>query len=216
MKEKLIQRYKKSERVNHWFVAGCFILLAISGLGFFYPSFFWLTHIFGTPEWARILHPFVGVMMFVGFVVQFFRYYKFNFIDKQDVEWMKSIDKVLVNQETVEVGKYNAGQKGMFWLMTTCMIVLVISGFVAWRPYFAQIFPIPVIRIALLFHALAAIALIVGIMVHIYAALWVKGTIRAMVEGVVTHAWAKHHHPKWYREVMAKKKAKEENTAPRV
>lgn len=216
MKEKLIQRYKKSERVNHWLVAGCFVLLALSGLGFFYPSFFWLTRVFGTPEWARILHPFVGVVMFVGFVVQFFRYYKYNFINKDDVEWMKSIDKVLVNEETVEVGKYNAGQKGMFWLMTTCLIVLMITGFIAWRPYFAGIFPIPVIRIALLFHALAAIALIVGIMVHIYAALWVRGTIRAMVEGVVTHAWAKHHHPKWYREVMEKKKGKTESTTPRV
>ncbi|MEN1226767.1 formate dehydrogenase cytochrome b556 subunit, partial [Pseudomonas aeruginosa] len=41
----------------------------------------------------------------------------------------------------------------------------------------------------------------VVIMVHIYAALWVKGTITAMVEGWVTSAWAKKHHPRWYREV---------------
>jgi formate dehydrogenase subunit gamma len=38
-------------------------------------------------------------------------------------------------------------------------------------------------------------------MVHIYAALWVKGTITAMVEGWVPAAWAKKHHPRWYREV---------------
>ncbi len=47
----------------------------------------------------------------------------------------------------------------------------------------------------------AAVALIVVIMVHIYAALWVKGTITAMVEGWVTRSWAKKHHPRWYREV---------------
>ena len=47
----------------------------------------------------------------------------------------------------------------------------------------------------------AAVALIVVIMVHIYAALWVKGTITAMVEGWVTSAWAKKHHPRRYREV---------------
>ncbi|PJR58082.1 formate dehydrogenase cytochrome b556 subunit, partial [Raoultella sp. T31] len=47
-------------------------------------------------------------------------------------------------------------------------------------------------------------ALIVVIMVHIYAALWVKGTITAMVEGWVTKTWAKKHHPRWYREVKEK------------
>ncbi|MDN6631825.1 MAG: formate dehydrogenase cytochrome b556 subunit, partial [Enterobacterales bacterium] len=46
--------------------------------------------------------------------------------------------------------------------------------------------------------------LIIVIMVHIYAALWVKGTITAMVEGWVPAAWAKKHHPRWYREVKAK------------
>ena len=203
-KEKLIQRYKKSERVNHWIVAGCFVLLAISGLGFFFPSFFWMTHIFGTPQLARILHPFVGVVMFVGFFIQFFRYWKYNFIDQEDVKWLKSVKKVIAGEEVGDVGKYNAGQKGMFWMMSLCVLVLMLTGFVAWRPYFAHLFPIPVIRVALLLHALFGVVLICSIMVHIYAAIWVKGTIRAMVEGVVSQTWAHKHHPRWYREVMQK------------
>ena len=40
-KERLIQRYKRAERFNHWVVAGCFVLLAISGLAFFSPAVFW-------------------------------------------------------------------------------------------------------------------------------------------------------------------------------
>ena len=95
-------------------------------------------------------------------------------------------------------------------LLTNCvtlsaMAVLMVSGLIAWRQYFAGYFPIPVVRLALLAHASAAVALIAGIIVHVYAALWVKGTIRAMVEGVVTHAWAKKHHPRWYREMTGKK-----------
>ena len=58
-------------------------------------------------------------------------------------------------------------------------------------------------RIALLLHAWAATILITGIIVHVYAAIWIRGTVRAMTEGVVTQTWAKKHHPKWYREVMA-------------
>lgn len=209
-KEKLIQRYKRSERINHWVVALCFVLLAVSGLAFFYPAFFWLTGIFGTPQLARILHPFIGVVMFVGFFIQFFRYWKYNFLDKEDIKWMKSVKTVLKGHEVGDVGKYNGGQKGMFWLMTGCMVVLLVTGLISWRAYFAEYFPIPVIRLALLFHAWAALVLIAGIIVHVYAALWVKGTIRAMVEGVVTQAWAKKHHPRWYREMMEKNRAHNE------
>ncbi|XXQ67497.1 formate dehydrogenase subunit gamma [Neisseriaceae bacterium B1] len=203
-KERLIQRYKRAERINHWIVAGCFVLLAISGLAFFYPAFFWLTGVFGTPQLARIIHPIIGVIMFIGFFVQFLRYWKYNFFDKEDVKWMKAVPEILNGHEVGDVGKYNGGQKGMFWLMTACMIVLFVTGLIAWRQYFSHLFPIWAIRLALMLHAGAAVALIAGIIVHVYAAIWVKGTIRAMVEGVVTQTWAKKHHPRWYREVMAK------------
>lgn len=204
MKPRLIQRYNRAERINHWIVALCFVLLAISGLGFFYPSFFWLTHILGTPQLARILHLIIGIVMFLGFVRQFFRYWRYNFITRTDILWFKNIKTVMSGHEVGDIGKYNGGQKAMFWLMTACMLLLPLTGIIAWRPYFAEFFPIPVIRFALLLHALSAIALIVGIIVHIYAAIWVKGTIRAMVEGVVSQTWARKHHPKWYREVMEK------------
>ncbi|WP_051396160.1 formate dehydrogenase subunit gamma [Ignatzschineria larvae DSM 13226] len=201
-KDKLIQRYSASERINHWIVAGCFIVLAFSGLAFFYPSFFWFSQIFGTPQMARIIHPFVGVIMFVGFFVQFFRYYKRNFVNKYDVKWAMSVKEVIKGEHLPNVGKYNAGQKIMFWVMTLSMIVLVTTGIIMWQPYFANSFSIPLRRVAILFHAWCALILIASIIVHVYAAIWVKGTIRAMTEGVVTEKWAESHHPLWYKEVM--------------
>ena len=204
MKEQLIQRYNAAERINHWVVAVCFILLAISGLAFFYPAFFWLTGVFGTPQLARIVHPFVGVVMFLAFARQFFRYWHHNLVTSEDVKWMKSVKEVMKGNEVGDIGRYNGGQKGMFWVMVGCMALLLISGVIAWRPYFALYFPIPQIRVALLVHAASALVLIASIIVHVYAALWVQGTIRAMVEGVVTHAWARKHHPKWFREMTGK------------
>ena len=204
MKEQLIQRYNAAERINHWVVAVCFILLAISGLAFFYPAFFWLTGVFGTPQLARIVHPFVGVVMFLAFARQFFRYWHHNLVTSEDVKWMKSVKEVMKGNEVGDIGRYNGGQKGMFWVMVGCMALLLISGVIAWRPYFALYFPIPLIREALLVHAASALVLIASIIVHVYAALWVQGTIRAMVEGVVTHAWARKHHPKWFREMTGK------------
>ena len=41
-KQVTIQRYSAPERINHWVTAFCFMLAAISGLGFFFPSFNWL------------------------------------------------------------------------------------------------------------------------------------------------------------------------------
>ena len=202
--EKLIQRYNAAERINHWIVAVCFVLLAISGLAFFYPAFFWLTGVFGTPQLARIIHPFVGVVMFLAFARQFLRYARHNLIDKEDVTWMTSVKEVMKGNEVGDIGRYNGGQKAMFWVMVLCMILLVVSGVIAWRPYFAGYFPIPIIRVALLVHAASALVLIASIIVHVYAALWVQGTIRAMVEGVVTHAWARKHHPRWFRQVTGK------------
>ena len=34
-----IVRYTAPERINHWITAFCFILAAVSGLGFLFPSF---------------------------------------------------------------------------------------------------------------------------------------------------------------------------------
>lgn len=203
-KSNRIQRYSAPERINHWIVAFCFVFAAISGLGLLFPSLNWLLHILGTPQLARILHPFVGVVMFVAFLLMFFRYWKHNLIQRDDIEWAKNIHKIARNQEVGDTGRYNFGQKCVFWLAITCLVLLLASGIVMWRPYFAPAFPIPVIRLALLVHSLAAVGLILVIMVHVYAALWVKGTITAMVEGWVPAAWAKKHHPRWYREMQQK------------
>jgi formate dehydrogenase subunit gamma len=70
---------------------------------------------------------------------------------------------------------------------------------VIWRPYFAPLFSIPVIRIGLLVHALAGVLLMLLIIGHIYLAYWVKGTISSMSTGRVSRAWARTHHPRWYR-----------------
>jgi formate dehydrogenase subunit gamma len=200
-----IQRYSAPERINHWIVAFCFVFAALSGLGFFFPSFNWLMHVLGTPQLARILHPFIGVIMFAAFLLMFLRYWRENLIVRDDLEWAKNIRKVAQNEEVGDTGRYNFGQKCVFWAAIVSLLLLLASGIVIWRPYFAGAFSIPIIRLALVVHSVSAVVLIMVIMVHIYAALWVKGTITAMVEGWVTPAWAKKHHPRWYRQIRKNK-----------
>ncbi len=78
----------------------------------------------------------------------------------------------------------------------------MLTGIVIWRPWFAGYFPIDSVRIAVLLHAVCAFVIIAGIIVHIYAAFWVRGTLGAMIRGTVTRAWAAKHHPGWYKKLI--------------
>ncbi|MGS0741021.1 formate dehydrogenase subunit gamma [Glaciimonas sp. GG7] len=200
----LILRYNPNERTNHWITAITFVLLALSGLALFHPSMFWLTELFGGGQWTRILHPFVGVVMFLSFALLVLRFWHHNQFEKGDVQWLKQIDDVLANREDKlpEVGRYNAGQKMLFFTLIACMLGLLLSGIVIWRAYFAFYFPIPVIRAAALLHAICAFVIIISIVVHVYAGIWIKGSMGAMVRGTVTYGWAKKHHPRWFKDVV--------------
>ncbi|OGA01330.1 MAG: formate dehydrogenase subunit gamma [Betaproteobacteria bacterium RIFCSPLOWO2_02_FULL_62_17] len=202
----MVQRYTPNERGNHWIVAVCFVLAACSGLALFHPSFYFLSAVLGGGPWSRILHPFVGVLMFAFFFVIMARFWNLNRINDADRKWMQRVRDVIMNRDEglPEVGKYNAAQKYLFWTIVVCLWLMLATGLVMWRPYLAEQFPIWLIRISVLVHALAAFVLITGIIVHIYSAIWVKGSLQAMVRGTVTANWAKAHHRAWYREVTGK------------
>ena len=196
-----LQRYTASERANHWIVGICFILLALSGLAFFHPAFYPLTQLFGGGPWTRILHPYIGVVMMLFFIMMVLRFWRLNVIEKRDVEWLKNVDKMVDgdDHDMPEQGKYNGGQKVLFWGLVLFMVMLLVSGVLMWRAWFTL--PVDLVRLSSVLHALAGFAIIGLIILHVYAAIWTRGTIRAMMYGTVTRAWAKQHHRGWYRKV---------------
>ena len=103
-----------------------------------------------------------------------------------------------------ELGKYNFGQKQLTRTLLLCILLLLGSGFLIWQPWFAPEFTVALRRQAVVFHAVAAFVAMAGIIVHVYAAYWTRGSIRSMTRGYVSAAWAKHHHAAWYREVIGK------------
>jgi len=197
-----IVRYEPATRINHWIVAISFVLLALSGLALFHPALFWLTNLFGGGPWTRILHPFIGLVMVIAFVFLGAKLWHENVMQPRDWQWLRQIKDVVNNREDAlpEVGKYNAGQKLLFYAIVFCLIGLLLSGIVIWRAYFAVYFSVEVIRFASLLHAFCAFVLICAIIVHIYAAIWVKGSVRAMTRGTVSYGWAWKHHRLWFRE----------------
>jgi len=198
-----IPRYSHRERLTHWAVALAYVALFLSGLALFHPFFYWTAALFGGGPLMRILHPFCGVALAVLFYPYAATLWRDNRMTPGDWAWVRHMFAYMNRQEMKDVpetGKYNAGQKLMFWSMIVVIALLVVTGVVLWQPYFAPSFSATARKAAAVVHAISAFVMFVGIGIHVYAAYWTKGSIKAMTRGTVTRAWARMHHPAWYRQ----------------
>lgn len=198
-------RHNTAARINHWITGGCFVLLLLSGLAMFHPMLYFLSALFGGGQWARAIHPWIGTVLLISYAGLIVQFWRDNQWSRDDVAWMKAFDDVVANreEEIPEVARFNAGQKFVFWSMALLVPVLFITGLAIWEIYFSTYTSIELQRIAALIHSLAAIAAIIVWIVHVYAGLWVKGSMRAMTHGDVTPGWAWRHHRKWLRRLAA-------------
>jgi formate dehydrogenase subunit gamma len=203
---KVVSRYTTGARINHWITAASLILLALSGLALFHPSLFFLTNLFGGGQATRAIHPWIGVVLLLSFTGLFIRFFSLNLWKPEDTVWMKNFGKVMNAEEEglPELGKYNAGQKLVFWGQSILILLLFCSGLVLWDVYFEDYTTIDQKRLAAVIHALCAIGAILIWIVHVYAVIWVRGTLRAMTRGSVTRGWGFKHHRKWFRQEVGK------------
>lgn len=209
----VVHRYRGFTRINHWITAVCMILLLLSGFAFFHPSLYWLTGLFGGGQTTRWLHPIIGLVLAVSFFGLFVQMWRLNLPVREDAEWGRKIgDVIRGNEENLpELGKYNAGQKLVFWAMAALILTMVVTGVIIWEQYiplwrdFAPgLASIPARRVAVVVHAAAAFCSVLVFVIHVYAAIWTRGTIRAMTRGTVTGGWAFRHHRKWLRELAGR------------
>ncbi|HJQ58289.1 MAG TPA: formate dehydrogenase subunit gamma [Vineibacter sp.] len=202
--QNILDRYTAGARLNHWINAILMICLALSGMALFHPSLFFLSDLSGGGVWTRILHPWMGLLALLSFLGLFIRFWKFNLWTRDDSAWMKNVKHVVAGDEAKvpEAGKYNAGQKLVFWFMCGLIILLLMSGLALWDSQFGHLTSIEQKRLAAVVHALSAVVLIAVVITHIYAAIWIRG----MTRGSVTGGWAWRHHRKWLREEVGKSK----------
>ena len=201
-----VARYTGMQRVNHWITAALFTLLALSGLAMFSPYLFFLSGLFGGGQSTRAIHPWFGVALLVSFAILFVRFASLNIPNRDDITWVRHIGDIVRNRHDrlPPLGKYNAGQKGVFWSQTALILVMFGTGIVIWDQYFFTYPGIEEKRLAVLAHSVAAVFAIAIILVHIYAGLWIRGTGRAMTRGSVTGGWAQRHHRAWFRQAASR------------
>lgn len=200
-----VLRYNLKERLTHWLAAGSYIYLLATGLAFWTPWLFWIAVVLGGGPISRMLHPWAG-LIFTGSVM-----YMFSMWSKQmrfapvDTEWWKSLHYYIRNEDDKmpPAGRYNAGQKMLFWTFFWASLVLLASGLVLW---FTDSVPwnLRWLRyIAVLVHPVAALVTIANFMIHIYMGVFAeRGAFGSVIRGDVSMAFAKRYHPGWYKEIV--------------
>jgi formate dehydrogenase subunit gamma len=205
MISRYIERFSTSERVLHWFVTIAFFSLLLSGLGLYSRLFTGYFYLFGNGSNAILVHKTAGVLFFVSSLLLFLHNRaKVTEFNEDDREWIRQGGGYLTKDEThLKVGKFNAGQK-LFALFIGCAtVVLGITGIFIWFPLS---FPRWIVQLSLMLHGLMFVGSIMFVVVHVYlATIGNPGTLEAMLWGKVSRAWARHHHPKWYKEVTEEK-----------
>ena len=197
----VIVRHRFLSRFIHWASAVSFIVCLLTGLPIWTPIFGWMAFLFGGLSVCRWLHPWAGAFFFAACAGMFVHWAKEMVLKGKEKEWLgpKMVAYLSFAGEDLTVGKYNGGQKILFWLTSLGAVGLGLSGLVLWFP---ELFP-PLLREAgILIHDGAFIAFVVVMIGHVYLGTAAEpGTFSAMTRGTVTKPWARLHHPAWYREV---------------
>jgi formate dehydrogenase subunit gamma len=202
---RMIERFTAWERVLHWTTAIAFVILSLSGLVilfgkyvvlpmFGYTLFSWLAIL------SKNLHNFVGPLFVICTFLMIIQFAGKNLPRAYDFIWLRKAGG-LVSGEHVPSGKFNAGEKGWFWVGVTLLgIVVSATGLVLDFPNFAQ--GREMMQQANVVHAIAAVLFMTMSLGHIYlGTVGQEGSYNSMRHGYVDETWAREHHEYWYNEL---------------
>jgi formate dehydrogenase subunit gamma len=176
--------------------------LLLTGLAFWTPALYWLATVLGGGYLARMLHPWVGLIFTAAVGVMAAAWWRDMRVTRDDRRWRRKLAQYIRNDEAglPPAGRFNYGQKMLFWLMVWGGLALFGSGVIMW---FVASIPAALsgLRVAAaIVHAVAALLTIGGFIVHVYMGVAVvPGGLDAIVHGEVSEEWARHHHPLWRR-----------------
>jgi formate dehydrogenase subunit gamma len=200
-------RFKAFERAAHWLTAISFVVLAITGLNITFGKALLLPLIgpdaFSVwSQYAKYTHNYVSFAFVLGLVLIVVVFIRDNMPDKSDIVWFKQ-GGGFIKSKHAPAGRFNAGEKLVFWGALGAGVAVVASGFLLLFPfYITNIFGM---QIAQVVHAIIAMLFIALILGHIYiGTLGMEGAFEAMWTGEVDYNWAKEHHDLWVADMLAK------------
>lgn len=201
-----ILRFSAVERFAHWLMAGSFIVLALTGLNLVLGRSLILPMIgesgFGTlAAWGKLVHNFMGWAFMLGLALAFLLWVARNIPHGRDLAWLAQGGGLLRKGVHPPAGKFNAGQKIIFWSVVLGGAALSYTGFMLLFPAVAG--AQPDWQFYQIVHGTVAALLSAVILAHIYiGTIGMEGAFDAMGSGEVDLNWAKEHHPDWVEEVQ--------------
>ena len=130
---RLMERFNSAERVAHWTMALSFVALALTGLSLLFGKYVlmpWLgaAAFAGIASVAIKIHNFVGPLFMFSMVVFVVLFIRDNLWRAYDSAWLAKLGG-LFSGEHVPSGRFNAGEKGWFWMgVVLCGTAASVSG----------------------------------------------------------------------------------------
>jgi formate dehydrogenase subunit gamma len=199
-----VLRYNFKERITHWVAAISYLYLLLTGLAFWSPWCFWLALMLGGGQVSRMLHPWAGLIFALCVLVMFVMWAAHMKVDENDKTWFKSVGYYVQNEDEKmpPAGRYNGGQKSLFWGFVVCMVLLLLSGLVLWFPENIPWSWRYLRYVAVLVHASSALLTIGLFLLHVYMGVFAeRGALDSMVHGDVSMNFVRRYHPRWYEEI---------------
>src|SRR5262249_31436032 len=200
---KRVRRFTSYERFCHWLTATSFVVLALTGLNITFGKLVLLPVIgpdaFSSfAQYAKYAHNYFSFAFVLGLLLIVTNWIKDNIPRKIDIVWLKEGGGFIPSKHP-PAGRFNAGEKLVFWFAFGAGAAVAISGYLLMFPFYVT--NIAGMQVAQVVHALIAVAFIAVIIAHIYiGTLGTEGAFEAMGTGSVDLNWAKGHHGKWLEE----------------
>ena len=210
-------RFTPLERFSHWLTAVSFVLLALTGLTLTFGRYLFLSAMGAEAfsawaRWSKYVHNFVSFAFVLGLILIFALWLKDNLPRQVDLDWLKA-GGGFVKSRHAPAGRFNAGEKGVFWLAMLGGLAVTISGIYLLFPFFFT--NIAGMQTAQVMHAIVAMLFIALILAHAYmGTLAQEGNFESMGTGNVDVNWMKEHHDQWLADEIASGRLSEVPPAP--
>ena len=199
-----ILRYQFHERLTHWIAGFSYLYLLLTGLGFYSPWLQWVLVVLGGGQTSRMLHPWIGLVFSAALLYMYAMWVGQMHITERDKAWWNSLHYYVRNEDEKmpPAGRYNAGQKLLFWAFFVFGVLLLLSGLVLWFPEYIP-WSLRFLRYtAIIVHVGSALITIGLFMLHVYMGVFAeRGAFGSVIRGDVSAEFARRYHPGWYEEV---------------
>jgi len=200
-----VLRYTFKERMTHWLVAVSYIYLLLTGLAFWSPWLYWLAMVLGGATISRELHGWAGLVFVCGIWMMHSMWSGQMKETADDKQWWGAIGHYIRNEDdkVPSAGRFNGGQKLLFWGFFYNAILLLLTGLVLWLPHYIP-WSLHYLRdVAVIVHPICALLTIGLFIIHVYMGTAMeRGAFGSVIRGDVSLAWAKHYHNQWLQQLQ--------------